>query len=258
MQHPDFKGHKVFCDCNASWAKDIRGRGLELERDYDFPGRGDCPDCNLNPWYYLNDQKPGSDSLNETAALEGAVHKCESTFEGHKLYCNCNASWNRDINIPRLVVGSDFKRLNSPCPNCGTYPWYYINGQRPSPNSLNETVEANAKSLGAKESVGTTWPKAKASPSPFLTSLTLAQRRQLYANLIAFKTFASKVFGGVAVRCSVVVRSRPEAKTRMVGFRIYRNGVPTELPHTIFKYASDIQCYPFLEHTTTEGQMGWC
>jgi hypothetical protein len=177
-------------------------------------------------------------------------------FKGHKVYCNCNASWNRDINIPRLVVGSDFKRLNSPCPNCGTYPWYYINGQRPSPNSLNETVEASSKSLGAKESVGATWPPAKPTDkpmSPFLTSLTLAQRKQLYDNLIAFKTFASKAFGGVAVRCSVITMP----KRGGVGFRVYRNGVPTELPRTIYTYLSDIQCYPFLAHSTTEESIDW-
>jgi hypothetical protein len=177
-------------------------------------------------------------------------------FKGHKVYCNCNASWNRDINIPRLVVGSDFKRLNSPCPNCGTYPWYYINGQRPSPNSLNETVEASSKSLGAKESVGATWPPAKPTDkpmSPFLTSLTLAQRKQLYDNLIAFKTFASKAFGGVAVRCSVVVRP----KTDTVGFRAYRNGVPTELPQARYDYASGWQCYPFHFAAATKSPIVW-
>jgi hypothetical protein len=184
MQHPDFKGHKVYCGCNASWAKDIRERELELERDYDFPLLGDCHDCGLVPWYYLNDQKP-------------------------------------------------------------------------SPDSLNETVEANAKSLGAKEPVGATWPqvgKPTDKPtSPFLTSLTIAQRQQLYANLIAFKTFASKAFGGVAVRCSVVTIPKRSA----VGFRAYRNGVPTELPNILFDYDSDMQCYPFLQDTTTEKPMIW-
>jgi hypothetical protein len=175
-------------------------------------------------------------------------------FEGHKVYCNCNGSWKEDVSLQGLFHKVGFGPKI--CSDCRIFPWYYINGQRPSPNSLNETVEANAKSLGAKESVGATWPPAKPTDkpaSPFLTSLTLAQRQQLYANLIAFKTFASKAFGGVAVRCSVVVRP----KINTVGFRAYRNGVPTELPQARYDYASDWQCYPFYHKTPINVLIIW-
>jgi hypothetical protein len=181
-------------------------------------------------------------------------------FKGHKVFCDCNASWIRDVISSKRHYDIDYRFTDSVCPDCRLIPWYYIyikTAATSSLISLNETVEANAKSLGAKEPVGATWPQAKLAGkpmSPFLASLTLAQRRQLYANLIAFKTFASKAFGGVAVRCSVITMP----KRGGVGFRVYRNGVPTELPRTIYTYLSDIQCYPFLAHSTTEGSIDWC
>jgi hypothetical protein len=54
MKHEDYKGHKVFCNCNGSWAKDVRDRKLAFELDYDFPTFGECPDCGFVPWYYLD------------------------------------------------------------------------------------------------------------------------------------------------------------------------------------------------------------
>jgi hypothetical protein len=172
-------------------------------------------------------------------------------FKGHKVFCNCNGSWKEDVSLQGLFHKVGFGPKI--CSDCRIFPWYYTNDQKPSTNSLNETVEASPKSLGAKEPVGTTWPPAAKPASPFLASLTLAQRKQLYDNLIAFKTFASKAFGGVAVRCSVITMP----KRGGVGFRVYRNGVPTELPRTVHIYVPNVQCYPFPKSTTTEGLINW-
>jgi hypothetical protein len=64
MKHKDYKGHKVFCNCNASFEEDIRKKRLIVTVNYEYPNlvNGDvtCPDCGLIPWYYLdknNEQK---------------------------------------------------------------------------------------------------------------------------------------------------------------------------------------------------------
>jgi hypothetical protein len=58
MKYKNYKGHKIFCNCNASWVKDVRGKELTCEVDYDLPEYGEavhiCPDCGFYPWYYLD------------------------------------------------------------------------------------------------------------------------------------------------------------------------------------------------------------
>jgi hypothetical protein len=58
MKYSDYQGHKVFCNCNASFKRDVLFKKLAPCLDFDFPDEGDadckCPDCGLSPWYYLD------------------------------------------------------------------------------------------------------------------------------------------------------------------------------------------------------------
>ena len=37
MKWPDYKGHKVFCDCNASFLTDVCKKRLTPTVEYDYP-----------------------------------------------------------------------------------------------------------------------------------------------------------------------------------------------------------------------------
>jgi hypothetical protein len=58
MKWPDYKGHKVFCDCNASFLTDVCEKRLTPTVEYDYPEYGKdfviCSDCRLSPWYYIH------------------------------------------------------------------------------------------------------------------------------------------------------------------------------------------------------------
>jgi hypothetical protein len=58
MKYKNYKGHKVFCNCNASFENDICRKMLTCEGEYAYPKQGKaadiCPDCGCYPWYYFD------------------------------------------------------------------------------------------------------------------------------------------------------------------------------------------------------------